>query len=181
MRPSASPSAGRNQDTARVSRLRRRSLPLQLIAALLVVLAAAWIPASAVADGDPGSDVLVNQDLFVASDAGVSIGQQVTLTGVLRSAAQAGVPVRVAIIARRDDLGAITSLWGKPQTYASFLGYELSLAYKGRLLVVMPNGFGVNWPGHSTTQAVQSLSGVSIRPAGAGLAAAASLRAPSPR
>jgi cytochrome c biogenesis protein CcmG/thiol:disulfide interchange protein DsbE len=173
MRPSASPSAGRNQDTARVSRLRRRSLPLQLIAALLVVLAAAWIPASAVADGDPGSDVLVNQDLFVASDAGVSIGQQVTLTGVLRSAAQAGVPVRVAIIARRDDLGAITSLWGKPQTYASFLGYELSLAYKGRLLVVMPNGFGVNWPGHSTTQAVQSLSGVSIRPAGAGLAAAA--------
>ena len=27
--------------------------------------------------------------------------------------------------------------------------YELSLAYKQRLLVVMPNGFGFNWPGHS--------------------------------
>ena len=150
-----------------------RSRFIRGAATLLVALVAAWIPATAAADGDPGSDVLVNQDLFVASDAGMSIAQQVQLTGVLHAAARAGVPVRVAIIADRDDLGAVTALWGKPRAYAGFLGYELSLAYTGRLLVVMPDGFGVNWPGHSTAQALQSLSGVSITPGGAGLAAAA--------
>ena len=75
----------------------------QLIALLVALLVAAGVPAAALGDGDPGSDVLVYQSLFVASDAGLSIGQQVELTGVLRSAAQAGVPVRVAIIAHPDD------------------------------------------------------------------------------
>ena len=55
----------------------------------------------------------------------------------------------MAIIAKPDDLGSVTSLWREPQAYAHFLGLELSLAYKGRLLVVMPNGFGFNWTGHS--------------------------------
>jgi cytochrome oxidase Cu insertion factor (SCO1/SenC/PrrC family)/thiol-disulfide isomerase/thioredoxin len=82
------------------------------------------------------------------------------------------VPIRVAIISHRSDLGAITGLWHRPQAYAHFLGYELSLAYKGELVVVMPNGFGFNWPGHSTA-AARGLSSIAIRPGGAGLAAAA--------
>ena len=93
------------------------------------------VPAVARADGDPGSDVLVYQDLFAGSDAGLSVQQQLALGRLLKSAARAGLPVRVAIIAGPTDLGAVTALWRNPRGYARFLGIELSLAYKGRLLV----------------------------------------------
>ena len=145
----------------------------QLIALLVALLVAAGVAVAARGDGDPGSDVLVYQSLFVASDAGVSIGQQVKLTEGLRSAAQAGVPVRVAIIAHPDDLGAITALWDKPRAYAQFLGYELSLAYKQRLVVVMPDGLGFYWLDHSSATAYRSLAGVSTGAGGPRLAAAA--------
>ena len=65
---------------------------------------------SARADGDPGSDVLVYQDLFAGSDAGLSVAQQVELGGLLKATARAGAPVRVAVIASRFDLGAVTGL-----------------------------------------------------------------------
>ena len=81
-------------------------------------------------DGDPGSDVLVYQDLFVAGDAGLSVGQQTQLGNLLKTADRTGFPIRVAIISSPSDLGAVTALWRKPQAYAKFLGYELSLAYK---------------------------------------------------
>lgn len=107
------------------------------------------LTSSARADGDPGSDVLVYQPLFLASDSGVSVAQQVDLGKLVHEAGKAGFPVRVAIIARSDDLGAVAALWREPKTYAHFLGIELSLAYRGPLLVVMPNGFGFHWAGHS--------------------------------
>jgi cytochrome oxidase Cu insertion factor (SCO1/SenC/PrrC family)/thiol-disulfide isomerase/thioredoxin len=144
----------------------------QLIAVLVALLVAAGVPTTALGDGDPGSDVLVYQSLFVASEAGLSIAQQVKLTGELRSAARAGVPVRVAIIAHPDDLGAVTALWHKPRAYARFLGYELSLAYKQRLVVVMPNGLGFYWLDHSSATAYRSLGHVSIGEGGPGLAVA---------
>ncbi len=125
------------------------------------------------ADGDPGSDVLVYQDLFVGSNAALSIPQQARFGSILKAAARSGFPIRVAIIAGPSDLGAVTSLWRKPDAYARFLGLELSLAYKQRLLVVMPNGFGFNWPHHSSAAAYKSLSGISIAPGGGGLLAAA--------
>ena len=53
--------------------------------------AVAWMPAAARADGDPGSDVLVYQPLFVASDAGVSLPEQIKLGNLLRSSAHSGV------------------------------------------------------------------------------------------
>jgi len=52
----------------------------------------------------------------------------------------------------------------QPRDYARFLGLELSLAYTGRLLVVMPNGFGFNWPGHPATPAYRTLGPIAIRP-----------------
>ena len=132
------------------------------------------IPASvARADGDPGSDVLVYQPLFLGADSGVSICQQSQLGGLLRSAARQGFPVRVAIISSRNDLGAVTGLWRQPRNYARFLGLELSLSYKGRLLVVMPNGIGFNWPGHASADAYRTLEKVSIKLGGSGLATAA--------
>jgi cytochrome oxidase Cu insertion factor (SCO1/SenC/PrrC family)/thiol-disulfide isomerase/thioredoxin len=158
------PSAIRQTGSARVC-----LSALGLLAALV-----ALIPAGvARADGDPGSDVLVYQPLFLGSDAGVSITQQARLGGLLRSAARAGMPVRIAIISSRSDLGAVTGLWQKPRAYARLLGLELSMAYKGRLLVVMPNGIGFNWPGHSSAPAYRTLGGIELKPGGSGLATAA--------
>ena len=85
----------------------------------------------------------------------------------------AGVPIRVAIIATPGDLGAVGALWRRPEAYARFLGLELSLSYKGRLLVVMPNGIGFNWPGHSPTPVLRALQGLVPTAGGNGLAAAA--------
>ena len=149
-----------------MSRTRRWGLGLVLVAAVLV---AAAVAPSARADGDPGSDVLVYQDLFAGSDAGLPVQQQLELGGLLKATARAGAPVRVAIIASRLDLGAVTGLWRNPRAYARFLGIELSLVYKQRLLVVMPNGFGFNWPGHSPAAAYHTLASVPVRSGGEGL------------
>jgi len=139
------------------------------VVALLVVLLVGVPASTAWADGDPGSDVLVYQDLFAGSEVGLSVQQQVELGSLLKGAARRGFPIRVAIIGGTQDLGALTELWRKPRTYARFLGYELSLAYKQRLLVVMPNGFGFNWPGHSPASAYRGLAGISVGSGGGGL------------
>ncbi len=139
------------------------------VLAMLVVVLVGGLAAKAHADGDPGSDVLVYQNLFAGSDAGLAVKQQVQLGALLRAAARAGFPVRVAIIAGPFDLGAVRELWRQPRAYARFLGYELSLDYKQRLLVVMPNGFGFNWPGHSPASAYRLLARVSIGSGGRGL------------
>jgi cytochrome oxidase Cu insertion factor (SCO1/SenC/PrrC family)/thiol-disulfide isomerase/thioredoxin len=149
----------------------RRVLVLAL--ALLVTVVVTGFPSPAWADGDPGSDVLVYQNLFVGADAGLSVAQQAELGNLLSSAGRAGFPIRVAIIATKNDLGAVTALWGQPRAYASFLGIELSLAYKERLLVVMPDGYGFNWPGHSPTSSYQALAKIRIGPGGTGLLEAA--------
>jgi hypothetical protein len=99
---------------------------------VVVALIAAVVTPPARADGDPGSDVLVYQDLFAGSDAGLSVQQQVQLGALLKAAARAGFPVRAAIIASPFDRGAVTGLWHHPREYARFLGLELSLAYKQR-------------------------------------------------
>ena len=136
-----------------------------LAVALAVLACCALGPLSpaARADGDPGSDVLVYQNLFVAADANVSVAQQVGLGELLTAASRDGFTIRVAIVARPADLGAITQLWGKPASYASFLAVELSLAYSQRLLVVMPDGFGFNWHGHSAGAAYRVLGKIADR------------------
>jgi uncharacterized membrane protein len=47
------------------------------------------------------------------------------------------------LIGSRYDLGSIGTVFGQPKHYARFLGQELTLVYHGRLLVVMPTGYGV--------------------------------------
>ena len=144
-----------------------------VVCLLAAIAAGGGFAAPAHADGDPGSDVLVFQNLFVGSDAGVSVAQQAQLGGLLTDSARAGFPIRVAIIADRFDLGAVTALWQKPQSYARFLGLELSLSYKQRLLVVMPDGFGFNWPGHGSASAYRVLAKIPVGAGGSGLLNAA--------
>lgn len=123
---------------APLSRLALRTTLITLLAALAV--AASSPPARA--DGDPASDVLAQQSQFLPQDAGISPRQQAQITTLLRTAAHAGYPIRVALIASQTDLGSITALWRQPQSYAKFLGLELALVYRGPLLVVMPAGIG---------------------------------------
>ena len=141
--------------------------------AVLACCALGALSPAARADGDPGSDVLVYQNLFVAADSNVSIAQQLGLGDLLSSASRDGFTIRVAIVATPADLGAITQLWRKPASYASFLGIELSLAYSQRLLVVMPDGFGFSWQGHSAGAAYQVLGKIRVEPGGTGLATSA--------
>ena len=108
-----------------------------------LALAVAWSPSRALADGDPASDVLVSQSMFLPQDSHASAAQQARLQGLLDAARRRGISLRVALIASRSDLGSIGALWRRPQTYADFLGRELSLIYRGTVLVAMPDGFGV--------------------------------------
>jgi hypothetical protein len=113
---------------------------LRVLAALVV--AAALAAPAARADGDPASDYLLSQSTFIPYDVKVSKDRAEQLNSLVADAKEKGFTVRVAVIGTKFDLGAVPSLWRKPQTYARFLGQELFFVYKGRLLVVMPNGFG---------------------------------------
>jgi hypothetical protein len=136
----------------------------------MVALMAAWVPTTSLADGDPASDVLLQQPLFLPWDAGVSTAQQGQLTALLQAAAHSGYQLRVALIASPSDLGSVTELWRDPQGYAQFLGEELSLVYHGTLLVVMANGFGLYRSSGSTVAEHASLASVGTTGSGARLA-----------
>lgn len=141
--------------------------------AILVALLLAAVPAAARADGDPASDVLVTQNLFLPADAGASAKQEAQLEGVLNAAAHAGYPVRVALVSSPSDLGSITALWRQPVSYAAFLGQELSLAYRGRVLVAMPTGYGLYRAGPLLSGERTALAGVRAPGSGPALAAGA--------
>jgi len=128
---------------------------------------------SARADGDPASDYLLVQNVFLPLSTEPSAEQQAQLTDIVRRANLAGFKIRVAVIASAYDLGSATVLYGHPREYARFLGSELSFLYKSRLLVVMPSGFGFNWPKHSGTAEDQQLARIPIGPGPGGLLAAA--------
>jgi hypothetical protein len=111
------------------------------LAVLLIGLCA--MAGQARADGDPASDVLAAQTVFLPQDGAIPPVQQTKLAQLVSSASRDGFPLRVALIATRSDLGSVTALWRQPSAYARFLGQELSQVFHGTLLVVMPNGFGV--------------------------------------
>ena len=145
------------------------------VAALLgAALAAVGVgAASARADGDPASDYLLVQKVFLPYDLKFAATPRAKFLGLVAGANRAGYMIRIAIIGGSYDLGAIPSLWLLPKTYARFLGAELSFVYKGRLLVVMPNGVGFNWPGHSAKAAYALLGSLKPGPTPADLLAGA--------
>ena len=131
-------------------------------AALGLLLALAFVP-SALADGDPASDVLVPPDVRVYMTNGATDGQlEQRVQATAQQVSDAGLPIKVAIIGNKTDLGAIPQLWAKPQVYAQFLGAELRFVYKDTLLIVMPQGFGINGP-YGLPKALAALSGLDPR------------------
>jgi hypothetical protein len=110
------------------------------------------LPASATADGDPASDVLLSDTIFLPY-TNPSPDTIAKLRRVVAAARKAGQPLRIAIIAAPRDLGAVPDYFGRPGEYARFLAGELaaygqlSAPAHGKpnsdpLLVVMPAGFG---------------------------------------
>ena len=131
-------------------------------AALGLLLALVFAP-SALADGDPASDVLIPAATRVymtngAKDAALEQRLQTTAQQI----SDAGLPIKVVVIGNKTDLGAVPQLWGKPQTYTRFLGAELRFVYKDTLLVVMPEGFGINGP-YAQSRAIAALAGLDPR------------------
>ncbi len=146
---------------------------MRTLALIAAVLAAAVATQSARADGDPASDYLLGQKIFLPYDAKFPPKQAAELTGLIDEANKAGFKIRVAILWSDYDMGSVTALWRKPRTYARFLGLELGFVYKQRLLIVMPNGFGFNWPKHPPTAEYALLEKLPIPPGAPGLLAAA--------
>jgi len=142
---------------------------MRALVCIAVCCIAAVAAQSARADGDPASDYLLVQRVFVPYEGAGASAQQRALTKAVAAANKAGFTIRVAVIFSSYDLGSVTSLWRKPQTYAKFLGVELSFVYKQRLLVVMPNGFGFNWPKHSPKAAYALLARIPVKRGAAGL------------
>ena len=99
-------------------------------------------PAAARANGDPASDFLLVQSIFLPFNAKVDADVTERLAKTITAADKGNFPIKVAVIGTRYDLGTAFSLYKKAQRYAEFLGLELSFQYRDRLLVVMPNGYG---------------------------------------
>ena len=110
---------------------------------VVVLLALALlVPASARANGDPASDVLLAAQIFVPYEAPIPGSAADELRKTVASANTKGYKIRVAVIAFTGDLGTAVSLWRHPREYAKFLGKEIAFVYTGRLLIAMPSGFG---------------------------------------
>ena len=122
-----------------------------LRAAATAVVALALVSGAA-ADGDPASDVLLQQNAFFPIPA-PSADAQKALNREVAAAYANGFRVKVAVVASQSDLGAIPSLFNKPADYARFLGTELEFLYVGTLLIVMPDGFGALVAGGTTARA----------------------------
>ncbi|MSY59034.1 MAG: hypothetical protein F2663_01120 [Actinobacteria bacterium] len=120
---------------------RRLFTPLALLAVIAAVALVA--PGAARSDGDPASDYLLGSDVFLPFDLKIDEADTAALKGLLANAAKKGLELKVAVIGTRYDLGAVPSLFGKPQTYAHFLAQELFYYMKRELIVVMPNGYGL--------------------------------------
>jgi hypothetical protein len=118
------------------------------LAALLLCLV--LVPAAR-ADGDPASDYLLSSAVFLPPDVVISKADGARIVDEVSSAKARGYEIRIAVIGTRYDLGSVGALFRQPRRYAAFLGQELRFVYKGRLLVVMPNGYGASragkpWP-----------------------------------
>ncbi len=117
------------------------------------------------ADGDPASDVLLSQDVFVPY-SGISATLERRLFALCGAAGRAGYPVKIALIASKSDLGVVPALFNRPQAYARFLSAEVGSVVRGPVLVVMPAGIGLATQGHAArgTATTAALSAARVAP-----------------
>lgn len=118
------------------------------------------ISPAASANGDPASDYLLTQNVFLPFNVTIDKSANDRLNAVIRAAEKAGFKIKAALILGPGDLGTAFSLIHKPQRYAEFLGLELSFVYRGPLLIVMPTGFGYSVKGNPDPSASRVLRGI---------------------
>jgi hypothetical protein len=128
--------------------------------ALVLAAVALLVPAAARANGDPASDVLLTDQVFLPFEAPISDSAKKDLRSTVAEANKKGVKLRVALIAFTSDLGTATALWAHPQDYSEFLGKEIAFTYAGPLLVSMPAGFGFYDQGRPVTSEQRVLATV---------------------
>jgi hypothetical protein len=135
---------------------------------LLVLALAATLAGTAAgtarADGDPASDVLLTETVFLSFESPFGSAEGRELVALTKDAKQQGFPIRVAVITQIADLGSVGGLYGQAQRYADFLGREITFVYHGTLVVAMngkPGGFGVHGPG-ATPAARRALAGMKL-------------------
>ena len=110
--------------------------------ALLLLGFSLLVPGAARANGDPASDVLLTDQVFLPYEAPISGSAAGDLRQTVAAANKKGFKIRVALIAFTSDLGTAVSLWKHPEDYSKFLGKEIAFVYTGPLLVSMPSGYG---------------------------------------
>jgi hypothetical protein len=113
------------------------------LVALVALVAMGYRATPSSADGDPASDVLPVRDVFFPYQPNVSPSLEAAAEKTVHAAGAAGFSLKVAIIGTPLELGLVRQLWRRPQAYAEFLDREISFNEPKKLLVVMPNGFGV--------------------------------------
>lgn len=163
----------------------RQQATRAVICLLLCALVAATAASFAKADGDPASDYLVSQPVFLSYDAKIPPDEQRKLLAAVASANKQGFPIKVALIWSSYDLGSLAGLFGAPRGYAKFLDIEDSKCWWGgscsggrfktttRLLVVMPKGLGFAQWKHDPAAGYRAIAGIKVDPTPAGLAIAA--------
>lgn len=176
---------GDRQPDRDVPRVHRRQATRTLVCLLVGALLFGVAAPAAKADGDPASDYLVSQQVFLSYDAKLPPEAQRKLLAAVASANRRGFPIRVALIWSAYDLGSLAGLFKEPRSYARFLDAEDSKCWWGgkcgagrfktttRLLVVMPNGLGFAQWKHKPDAGYRTLAGIKVTPTPAGLATAA--------
>jgi len=123
-----------------------RSALARLIAGALVgaVALVAAAPA-AFAHGDPSSHYLETGVLYPAVGDPPTQETELALLGLLHAARDNGYPIKVALVANKQDLTEDATMLKRPQDYATFVAGELSLTrpLRGLVLVVTPVGYGL--------------------------------------
>ena len=145
--------------------IKRGSVP----ALLAVLLSGTTLATLARADGDPASDYLVSNEVFLTSTYSLvdPVAGPAQLLATVRAANRAGFAIRVAMISTDYDLGSITALWRKPRPLRPLPGARAAVGLPRRLLVAMPSGFGFNWPAHPSAPSDRLLARVPAGAAGA--------------
>src|SRR3954463_4876 len=110
--------------------------------ATVVLLAALAAAPSAQADGDPASDVLLLQDVYSPYQPPVPKPVLDALNNTVKQLKKAGLPLKVAILASKTDMGTVPQFLGRPQPYATFLESEIKFNKAKPLIVVMEAGYG---------------------------------------
>jgi hypothetical protein len=124
-----------------------------------LLVACGCMAGTAAANGDPASDVLLTENVYLPYEA-PSASTAKALQRAVQAVYARRFRIKVAVIADPIDLGAVPSLFDKPSQYAKFLGIELESLYVGPLLIVMPAGFGIYDGGRSVAAEERLLASV---------------------